>query len=101
MILRGMSVVFGVMATGVAMLCNDLGSLINTGGKLFGACMGPMFGFTLVSILVPCVNLKVPMNTGGNAPPPNFGINENKRTIKFVLVVLDVILGPLLLAQHT
>lgn len=58
MILRGMSVVFGVMATGVAMLCNDLGSLINTGGKLFGACMGPMFGFTLVSILVPCVNLK-------------------------------------------
>ena len=77
MILRGMSVVFGVMATGVAMLCNDLGSLINTGGKLFGACMGPMFGFTLVSILVPCVNLKVPMNTGGNGPPLNFGINEN------------------------
>ena len=72
MILRGMSVVFGVMATGVAMLCNDLGSLINTGGKLFGACMGPMFGFTLVSILVPCVNLKVIMNTGGYGPPPKF-----------------------------
>ena len=72
MILRGMSVVFGVMATGVAMLCNDLGSLINTGGKLFGACMGPMFGFTLVSILVPSVNLKVPIRIQGAMGPQNF-----------------------------
>merc|ERR1719495_1808450 len=57
-ILRGMSVVFGLIATGVALLCNNLGSLISTGGKLFGACMGPMFGFTLVSILLPFANLR-------------------------------------------
>jgi len=57
-ILRGMSVVFGLIATGVALLCNNLGSLISTGGKLFGATMGPMFGFTLVSILLPFVNLR-------------------------------------------
>ena len=53
-----MSVIFGCIATGVALLCNGFGSLINMGGTLFGACMGPMFGFTLISILAPCVNLR-------------------------------------------
>ena len=57
-ILRVLSVFFGVLATGMAFLCNNLGSLINAGGKLLGACMGPMFGYTLVSILCPFVNLK-------------------------------------------
>ena len=57
-ILRGLSVGFGLIATGVALLCNNLGSLISTGGILFGACMGPMFGFTLVSILLPFANLR-------------------------------------------
>ena len=57
-IVRCLSVFFGICATGMAFLCDNLGSLISTGGKLFGACMGPMFGYTLVSILVPFVNLK-------------------------------------------
>jgi len=57
-ILRVLSVFFGILATGMAFLCNNLGSLINAGGKLLGACMGPMFGYTLVSILCPFVNLK-------------------------------------------
>ena len=50
--------IFGIIATGMAFLCNNLGNLINAGGVLFGACMGPMLGYTLVSILVPFVNLK-------------------------------------------
>ena len=58
-ILRLLSVFYGIIATGLAFLCNNLGSLISAGGTLFGACMGPMFGYTLVSILVPFVNLKV------------------------------------------
>ena len=58
-ILRSLSVFYGIIATGLAFLCNNLGSLISAGGTLFGACMGPMFGYTLVSILVPFVNLKV------------------------------------------
>ena len=37
---------------------SNLGSLINAGGILFGACMGPMFAFSLISILCPMVNLK-------------------------------------------
>jgi len=57
-IIRGLSVIFGIIATGMAFLCNNLGNLINAGGVLFGACMGPMLGYTLVSILVPFVNLK-------------------------------------------
>lgn len=57
-ILRVLSVFFGFLATGMAFLCDNLGSLISAGGTLFGACMGPMFGYTLVSILVPFVNLK-------------------------------------------
>ena len=58
LILRLLSVFFGCIATGLAFLCDNLGSLISAGGTLFGACMGPMFGYTLVSILVPFVNLK-------------------------------------------
>ena len=57
-ILRLLSVFYGFIATGLAFLCDNLGSLISAGGTLFGACMGPMFGYTLVSILVPFVNLK-------------------------------------------
>merc|ERR1711962_1954102 len=57
-ILRLLSVFYGIIATGLAFLCNNLGSLISAGGTLFGACMGPLFGYTLVSILVPFVNLK-------------------------------------------
>ena len=58
MIIRGLSVLFGIVATGMAFMCRNIGNLITAGGVLFGACMGPMFGFTLVSILVPFVNLK-------------------------------------------
>ena len=58
LIIRGLSVIFGIIATGMAFLCNNLGNLISAGGVLFGACMGPMLGYTLVSILVPFVNLK-------------------------------------------
>ena len=58
MILRVLSVIFGFIATAMAFLCNNLGSLISAGGTLFGACMGPMFGYTLVSVLVPFINLK-------------------------------------------
>ena len=57
-ILRVLSVFFGFVATGMAFLCNNLGSLISAGGTLFGACMGPMYGYTLVSVLCPFVNLK-------------------------------------------
>ena len=57
-ILRLLSVFYGFIATGLAFLCDNLGSLISAGGTLFGACMGPMFGYTLVSILCPFVNLK-------------------------------------------
>ena len=57
-ILRLLSVFYGIVATGLAFLCDNLGSLISAGGTLLGACMGPMFGYTLVSILVPSVNLK-------------------------------------------
>ena len=58
MIIRGLSVLFGLVATGMAFMCRNIGNLISAGGVLLGACMGPMFGFTLVSILVPFVNLK-------------------------------------------
>ena len=55
---RILSVFFGVLATGMAFMCTSLGTLISLGGKIFGATMGPLFGYFLVSVLVPWVNLK-------------------------------------------
>ena len=52
------SMMFGLLATGMAFMCSSLGSLISLGGKIFGATMGPMFAYVLVSILLPPVNLK-------------------------------------------
>jgi hypothetical protein len=49
---------YGTLATGMAFACGSLGSLISLGGKIFGATMGPMFAYILVSILLPPVNLK-------------------------------------------
>ena len=46
------------MAIGIAFLCTLFGSLIQIGGIIFGACMGPMFAYVLVSVLLPFVNLK-------------------------------------------
>lgn len=58
MITKSLSVAYGIVAIGLAFVCHNLGSLINVGSRLFGACMGPMFGLCLVSVLCPMVNLK-------------------------------------------
>lgn len=57
-ITKGLSIVFGLIATGLAFLCRNVGSLISLGGTLFGACMGPMFAFFLMSVTLPFLNLK-------------------------------------------
>jgi Mg/Co/Ni transporter MgtE len=54
-----LAVCYGLISVGLAFLCSNLGSLIQIGGIIFGACMGPMFAYTLVSVLLPFVNLKV------------------------------------------
>ena len=56
-ITKALSVGFGLLATALAFAASNLGSLISLGGTLFGACMGPMFAFTLVSVLFPFINL--------------------------------------------
>ena len=53
-----LSLVYGCLAIVLAFVCHNMGSLINVGSRLFGACMGPMFGLCLVSVLCPMVNLK-------------------------------------------
>eukprot|EP00095_Tigriopus_kingsejongensis_P000170 maker-scaffold487_size158652-snap-gene-0.46 protein:Tk00170 transcript:maker-scaffold487_size158652-snap-gene-0.46-mRNA-1 annotation:"hypothetical protein CAPTEDRAFT_141957" len=57
-ITKGLSMGYGIIATGLAFLCRNIGSLISLGGTLFGACMGPMFAFFLISVTLPFVNLK-------------------------------------------
>ena len=59
---KAFAVMYGLIAIGLAFLCSNLGSLIQMGGIIFGACLGPMFAYILVSVLLPFVNLKVPEN---------------------------------------
>lgn len=51
-----LSVVYGLMAIGLAFGCHNMGSLISVGSRLFGACMGPMFALCLLSAGCPLVN---------------------------------------------
>ena len=57
-ITKALSIFFGLVATGLAFLCSNMGSLISAGGTLFGAVMGPMFAYTIASTTLPFVNLK-------------------------------------------
>lgn len=56
--LRLLSILYGVLSTMLAFLCSNLGSIIQMAGTLMGGCLGPMFAFVLIAILLPFVNLK-------------------------------------------
>ena len=53
-----LAMLYGIVSIALAFACSSLGSLIQIGGIIFGACMGPMLAYILVSILLPFVNLK-------------------------------------------
>ena len=55
-ITKVLSIGYGVVAIGLAFMCSNMGSLISVGSRLFGACMGPIYGICLVSVLLPFVN---------------------------------------------